>query len=126
MNLNFISTRGFISKCGAYQGSSFPRRHLGCFGHFVFMCSLLTFLFHMDITSFFFFSSSFGEFQWESYAYMCEYYGSRIVGVFSGPLSKMSSSTTNIFWWYGPSLYGGLCPICFSKELGFDGSIFVL
>jgi hypothetical protein len=22
--------------------------------------------------------------------------------------------------------YGGLCPICFSKELGFGGSIFVL
>jgi hypothetical protein len=45
--------------------------------------------------------------------------------VFLGPLSKALSSTTDILWWYRPSLYGGLCPTYFSRELNFNGSIFV-
>jgi hypothetical protein len=48
------------------------------------------------------------------------------MGVFIGPFSKVSGLTTNIFWWYRPYLYGGLCPICFSRELGSGDSIFVL
>jgi hypothetical protein len=85
------------------------------FGHFVFMCRLSTFLFHMDSTSFFFFPVSFSGFQRESYVGMWGHHGSMIVGVFSRPLNKASSSTTNILWRYRPFLYGGLCPICFFR-----------
>jgi hypothetical protein len=53
-------------------------------------------------------------------------YGSRITRVFLGPLNEALGLTIDIFLWYMPSIYGGLCPICFSKELGFGGSIFVL
>jgi len=56
---------------------------------------------------------------------MWGHYGSKIVGVFLGPLSEPSSLITDIFWWYKISLYGKLCRICISKELGFSGSIFV-
>jgi hypothetical protein len=35
------------------------------------------------------------------------------MGVFSGPLSKASYSTTDIIWWYRPFLYIGLCPFTF-------------
>jgi hypothetical protein len=61
-----------------------------------------------------------------SYACMWGHYGSKIMGIFSRPLSKPSSSTTDILWWYKLFLYGRLCPICFSRELDFGGSIFVL
>jgi hypothetical protein len=57
---------------------------------------------------------------------MWGHYGSRIVGVFSRPLSKVSRSTIDIFWWYNFFFYGGLCPICFSRDLGSSGSVFVL
>jgi hypothetical protein len=57
---------------------------------------------------------------------MWGHYGFKITGVFLGPLSKASGSTTDIFWWYKPSFYGRLCPICFFRELGFGGSIFML
>ncbi len=50
---------------------------------------------------------------------MWGHYGSKIVGVFPRPPSEASDSTTNILWRYKPSLYGGLCPIYFSRELGF-------
>jgi hypothetical protein len=45
------------------------------------------------------------------------------MGVFSRFVSKVLGSTTDIFWWYKPSLYGGLFPICFSRELGIGDSI---
>jgi hypothetical protein len=61
----------------------------------------------MDNTSFF--PVSFGKFQRENYASTCPHYRSKIVGVFSRPLSKTSSLTTNIFWWYMHFFYGGLC-----------------
>jgi hypothetical protein len=89
------------------------------------MCSFSTLLFHMDNTSFFFLLISFDGFQKESYADMWGHYGSKIVEVFSKPLSEASSLTINILWWYRPSFYGGLYPICFSRELGFSGFIFV-
>jgi len=54
---------------------------------------------------------------------MWGHYGSNIVKVFSKPLIEMSSSTTNIFWWYKPSFYGGLCPIRFFNKLDFCGSL---
>jgi hypothetical protein len=57
---------------------------------------------------------------------MWGHYGSMSMGVFLGPFSEVSYSTTDIFWWYRPSFYGGLCPICFSKELGFGGPVFVI
>ncbi len=116
---------GFILRHGAYWWSSSPRRCLGCFGHFFLVCSSLTFLFHTDNTSSFFLHVSFGGFQHENYASMWGHHGSRIMGVFSGPLREVSNLTTNILWWYRPSLYGRLCPICFSRELGSNGSIFV-
>jgi hypothetical protein len=56
---------------------------------------------------------------------MWGHYGFRIVGVFLGSLSEVSDLTTNILWWYRPSFYEGLCPIYFSRELGFGGSVFV-
>jgi hypothetical protein len=80
----------------------------------------------MDNTSFFFLLVFFGKFWQESYVGMWGHYGSKIMGVFLGPLSETLGSTTNIFWWYKPFLYGGLCPIYFSKELGTGGFIFVL
>jgi hypothetical protein len=79
----------------------------------------------MDNTSFFL-SISFGKFQHDSYASMRGQYGSKIVRAFSGPFIKASSSTINIFWWYKPFIYGGLCPIYFSRELGCGGFVFVL
>jgi hypothetical protein len=68
----------------------------------------------------------FCKFQQKSYASMWGHYGFRIVGVFLGPLNEVSSLTIDIIWWYWPSLYGGLCPILFFKELGSNGSVFVL
>ncbi len=46
------------------------------------------------------------------------------MGVYSRPLCRVSNPITNILWWYVLFIYGGLCPICFSRELGFGGSIF--
>jgi hypothetical protein len=66
------------------------------FGHFVFMCSSSTFLSHMDNTSFFFLLVSFSGFRYESYANMWGRYGSKIVGVFSGPLSEALGSIIDI------------------------------
>jgi hypothetical protein len=57
---------------------------------------------------------------------MCGHYGSMIMGVFSMPLNEASNLTTDILWWYRPFLYGGLCPIYFSSELGSSGSVFML
>jgi hypothetical protein len=54
--------QGFILGGGTYWWSSSIGRHSSCFGHFVFMCNLSTFLFHMDSTSFLFLSISFGRF----------------------------------------------------------------
>jgi hypothetical protein len=54
---------GFILRRGTYQWSSSPRRRPSYFGHFVFICSLLTFIFHLDIISFFFLHVSFGKFR---------------------------------------------------------------
>jgi hypothetical protein len=115
----------FILGCGPYQRSSFPWRHPSFFGHFFLMCNS-TLLYHMDNFYFIFPSYLFGRFWQESYASMWEHYGSRIVRVLSKPLNEALSSTTNILWWYRPSFYEGLCPICFSKELGFSASVFVL
>jgi hypothetical protein len=53
------------------------------------------------------------------------HYGFRIMGVFLGPFSEALGLTINILWWYRPSLYERLCPICFFKEFGFGGSVFV-
>ncbi len=99
------------------------KRRTSCIGHFFFMCCLLTFLFHSDNTSFL--PIFFGEFWQESYAGLWEHYGSRVMGVYSGPFSGALGLTTNLFWWYRPFIYGGLCTIYFFKELGFGGSIYV-
>jgi hypothetical protein len=56
---------------------------------------------------------------------MWEHYGSKIVGVFSRLLSKVSDLTIDILWWYRPFLYGRLCPIYFFRELGSGGFVFV-
>jgi len=56
---------------------------------------------------------------------MWGHYGSKIVGMFLKPLSKTSTSTTNILWWYKPFFYGRSCPIYFSKKLGSGGFVFV-
>jgi len=115
---------GFILGRDAYRWSPSFGRCPCCFGHFIFMCSSLTFLSHMDNTSFF--PISFGRFQQESYANIWGHYRSKIVGVFSGPLRKMLSLTIDILWWYMPFFYEGLCPIYFFWELGFGGSLFVI
>jgi len=56
---------------------------------------------------------------------MWGHYGSRIMGVFSWPLSEVLGLTFDILWGYRLFLCGGLCPICFSRELGFSGFVFV-
>jgi hypothetical protein len=56
---------------------------------------------------------------------MWGHYGSKIMKVFLGPLNEVLGLTTNILWWYKLSLYGGLCPICFSRELGSSGFVFM-
>ncbi len=99
---------GFISGCGAYQWSFFFGRHKSCIGHFAFMCGLLTFLSHLDSTSFL--HLFLGEFQHESYVGLWRHYGSKVMG---GPLSEVLGPTTNLFWWYKLFIYGGLCPILF-------------
>jgi hypothetical protein len=47
------------------------------------------------------------------------------MGIYSGPFSEASGPTIDIFWWYKPFIYGGLCPINLFSELGFGGFIFV-
>jgi hypothetical protein len=44
---------------------------------------------------------------------------SRVMGIHLG------HQAPNFFWWYRLFICGRLCPICFSKELCFGGSIFV-
>jgi hypothetical protein len=57
---------------------------------------------------------------------MWRHYGSKVVGAFSRPFSEASGLITNVLWWYKHPSYGGLCPIYMSRELSFDGSIFML
>jgi hypothetical protein len=47
------------------------------------------------------------------------------MGVYSRPFSKASNPNIDLLWWYKPLIYGRLCPIYFSRELGFGGSIYV-
>jgi hypothetical protein len=117
--------RSFISKCGAYQWSSSFGKHTSCFGHFVLMCRLSPFLSHLD-KLFLFLLISFNKFQQNNYVSMWKHYGSKVLGVYSRPLNEASSPTTDLLWWYRPFIYGKLCPIWCSRELGFGGSIFVL
>jgi hypothetical protein len=86
---------GFILGCGTYWWFFSFGKCPSCFGHSIFMCNSLTFLFHMDNTSFFLIVS-FGKFRQKNYASMCPHYRSKIMGVFLGPLSKASSSTIDI------------------------------
>jgi hypothetical protein len=118
--------RGFILGRDIYWWSSFFGIHTCCFGHFIFMCHLSTFLSHSNNTFFFFLHVSFGRFWQENCVNMWGNYGSRVMRVYSRPFSKALHLTTNIFWWYRPYFCGGLCVNCFSKELGFVGSIFML
>jgi len=117
--------RFFFSRHGAYQWSSSLGRGTSCIRHFVLMCCLLTFSSHLNNT-FFFLPIFFGEFWQKHYASMWGHYGSRVMGVYLRPLSEALGLTTNLFWWYRPFIYGRLCPIYFSRELGFGGSIYVL
>jgi len=48
------------------------------------------------------------------------------MGVFLGPLNKVLGLISDILWKYRPSFYGRFCPIYFSRELGFDGFVFML
>jgi hypothetical protein len=89
------------------------------------MCSSSTFLSHTY--NIFFFLPSY-LFWWVLTRELCRYGDIMVpefVGVFLGPLNEASGSTINILWWYRPSFYGGLCPICFCGELGSSGSVFV-
>jgi hypothetical protein len=82
------------------------------------MCSLSTFLSHIDNTFLFFFlPTSFGRFQQESYVGMWGHYGYKIVKVFLEPFSKVSSSTTDILRWYRPFFMEDCAPTYLSREL---------
>jgi len=94
-------------------------RHKSCIRHFVLMCHSSMFLYHSEITPSFFLLVSFGEFWQESYVGVWGHYGSR-------PLNEVSSFIINLLWWYKYFIYGRLFPICFYKELGFGGFVFVL
>jgi len=78
----------FISKCGAYSWSSFLRRRTSCFGHFVLMCHLLTFLSHLDRTYFFFLYVSFGGFNKIIVQVCGDIVGPRSWESIQGPLMK--------------------------------------
>jgi hypothetical protein len=52
--------------------------------------------------------------------------GLRFWESFQGPLTKHQTQLPISFSGIIFFFYGGLCPICFFKELGFGGSIFVL
>jgi hypothetical protein len=65
------------------------------------------------------------NFKQENYASMWGHYGSKVMGAYSRPFNEVLGSTIDLFWWYMPFIYGGLCPICFLRELKFGGSIFV-
>jgi hypothetical protein len=58
-------------------------------------CSLLTFLSHMNSTSFFLLIS-FGKFHQKNYANMLGHYESKIMGIFLGPFSKALGFITDI------------------------------
>jgi hypothetical protein len=62
----------------------------------------------------------------DNYVNMWGHSGSRVVGVFLGPSNEASGLIIDILWWYMPTFYGGLCPICIYRELGSGGFIFVL
>jgi len=87
---------GFISKCGAYQWSSSLGRWPSYFGHFVLVCSSLTFLSHIDNTSSFSLPIFLSEFWQNNYGCMWGHYGSKIARVFLRPFSKTSGSTIDI------------------------------
>jgi hypothetical protein len=89
------------------------------------MCCLLTFFFHLDSFSFFFLIVFFNELQHESYAGVRRHYGSKVLGIYLGPFNKALGPTTDLFWWYGPFIYGRLCPFFFFKGWSFGNFIFV-
>jgi hypothetical protein len=70
----------------------------------------------MDNIFFFFFLVSFSGFWHKSYVGMWGHYGFKIVEVFLGPFSQVLGLTIDILWWYMPSFYGRLCPICFLRS----------
>lgn len=47
---------------------------------------------------------------------MWGHYGSKVMGVYSRPLSKVLGLTTNLLWWCRPFIYKGSYPICFSRR----------
>jgi hypothetical protein len=95
--------------------SSFFGSYLAGFGHFVLTYSSLTLLFHTDNSSFFFLLVYFGGFHHDSYVGMWGHYGSKIVGVFTRPHSKMLNSTIDLFWYIGLSLWRIVPHLFFSK-----------
>jgi hypothetical protein len=117
--------RGFILRFGTYWQSSSFGRCISCFGHFVLMCRLLTFLFHSNNTSSFFLPVSFNGFWQENYVSMWGHYGSRVMIVYSGSFGKVLGPITNLIWWYKLYFYGRLCFNCFFRELGFGGFVFM-
>ncbi len=85
-------------------------------------CPYVSFVnFFISLKQYLFFLITFGGFQQESYVDMWEHYGSRVMGVYSRPLSKVLSPTTNLFWWYKPYLWK-IVPHLFFLKLGFSGS----
>ncbi len=80
---------------------------------------LISFKQYLIFFPFFFFD----KFWQESYTCMWRHYGTKVMWVYLGIFSGVSSPTSNLLWWYRFFIYGGLCPICFSRELGFGGSI---
>jgi len=53
-------------------------------------------------------------------------YESKIMGGFLGLFNEVLGSTSNSFRGIVSFFYEGLCPICFSSELGFHGFVFML
>jgi hypothetical protein len=49
-----------------------------------------------------------------------------VMGIYLRPFNKASGLITDLLWWYRLFIYGGLCPIYFSRVLGFGGFIIVL
>jgi len=85
---------------------------------FCFHVLLINFFFHLNNSSFSLIS--FGEFR--QVVGMWKHYGSWVI-IYLGLLNGVSSSASDLLWWYRPFIYGRLCPIYLSKELGFGGFV---
>ncbi len=115
---------GFISKHGTYQWSSSFRRHHVALG--ILSSCVVCQPSYLTWTTFsFFFLVFFGEFRHENYVGMWGHNGSKIMGVFSRPLTRCQARLPISFASIGLFSMDDCASISFSKKLGFSGFVFM-